>query len=283
MSCTPSTKKMPPRFSEPVLQFPDPGYTRQFAYGGTAALALSDDGKRVLKFPFTFETQHCNEQVAAGAQSRMEESQIMLAREKEIYQHLGLRPGILAPLEISSVGLVFPFYKNGDLRAYLQKTWGEVGQDQLMLWAEEAVERISFTQSMGVYQCDISTRNFLVGDDLSLLLNDFSGSRVGDKTELVGPETSYAKALQDDQYDTVQGSMEGEVFSIGSLLYEILTGQKPYSDLGNREIKDLFQQGSFPPTSTLAFGTIIQGCWMGRFSSAEEVKAALKAAKHKRE
>lgn len=273
---------MPPRFDVPVLRFPVLGYTHQLAYGGTATLALSDDGKRVLKFPLTLETQHCNAQVAARARSHMEESHMMLEREKEIYQHLGLRAGILAPLEISSAGLIFPFFKNGDLRAYLQKTWGEVGQDQLVLWAEEAVDRISFTQSMGVYQCDISTRNFLVGDDLSLVLNDFSGSRVGDKAELVGPETSYAKALQDDQYGTVQGCVEGEVFSIGSLLYEILTGQKPYSNLSDSEITDLFQQGSFPPTSTLALGTIIQDCWMGRFSSAEEVKVALEAAKIKR-
>jgi serine/threonine protein kinase len=212
----------------------------------------------------------------------MEESHMMLEREKEIYQHLGPRAGILAPLEISSAGLVFPFFKTGDLRAYLQKRWSEVGQDQLLLWAEEAVERFSFTQSMGVYQCDISTRNFLVGDDLSLVLNDFSGSRVGDRAELVGPETSYARALQDDQYGTVQGSKEGEVFSIGSLLYEILTGQKPYSDLGDGEIEELFQQGSFPSKSTLALGAVIQDCWIGRFSSAEEVKVAFEAAKIKR-
>jgi serine/threonine protein kinase len=271
---------MPPHYDAPLLQFPVPGYTRQFAYGGTAVLALSDGGKRVLKFPLTLETQHCNEQVAARAQSHMEESRMMLEREKEIYQHLGVQAGILAPLEISSVGLVFPFFKNGDLRAYLQKTWGEVGQDQLMLWTEEAVERISFAQSMGVYQCDISTRNFLVGDDLSLVLCDFSGSRVGDKEELVGPETSYEKFLRDDQYGTVQRSMEGEVFSIGSLLYEILTGQKPYSDLTNSEIKDLFQRGIFPSTRTLALDTIIQDCWMGRFHSAEVVKVALQAAKN---
>lgn len=271
---------MPPRFDIPVLQFPVVGYTRQFAYGGTAILALSDDSKRVLKFPLTLETQHCNAQVAARARSQMEESRMMLEREKEIYQYLGLRAGILAPLEILPVGLIFPFFKNGDLRAYLQKTWGEVGQDQLMLWAEEAVERLSFTQSMGVYQCDISTRNFLVGDDLSLVLNDFSGSRLGDKVGLVGPETSYAKALQDDQYDTVQGSIEGEVFSIGSLLYEILTGQKPYNDLSNNEIKDLFKRGIFPGTSTLALDKIIQACWIGQFKSAEEIKVALKAAKN---
>ncbi|KAH4821634.1 hypothetical protein HBH61_021020 [Parastagonospora nodorum] len=186
----------------------------------------------------------------------------MLEREKETYQHLGIRAGILAPLEISSVGLVFAFCKSGDLRAYLQKTWGGIGRDQLMLWAEEAVDRTSFTQSM--------------------VLNDFSGSRVGDRAELVGPETSYAKALQDNQYGTGQGSREGEVFSIGSLLYEILTGQKPCSDLGDSEIKELFQQGSFPPISTLALGTIIQNCCIGRFSSAEEVKVALVAAKIKR-
>ncbi|KAL5373478.1 hypothetical protein DPSP01_012667 [Paraphaeosphaeria sporulosa] len=107
---------MPPLFDLPVLQFPVLGYRYQFAYGGTAVLALSDDGKRVLKFPLTFETQHCNAQVAARARSHMEESRMMLEREKEIYQHLGLRAGILAPLEISSVGLVFPFFKNGDLR-----------------------------------------------------------------------------------------------------------------------------------------------------------------------
>ncbi|KAH6049399.1 hypothetical protein HBI54_061010 [Parastagonospora nodorum] len=260
---------MPPRFDIPVLQFPVPGYTRHFAYGGTAALALSDDGKR-------------GAQVAARARSHMEESHMMLEREKETYQHLGIRAGILAPLEISSVGLVFAFCKNGDLRAYLQKTWGGIGRDQLMLWAGEAVDRIAFTQSMDVYQCDISTRNFVVGDDLSLVLNDFSGSRVGDRAELVGPETSYAKALQDNQYGTGQGSREGEVFSIGSLLYEILTGQKPCSDLGDSEIKVLFQQESFPPTSTLALDTIIQNCWIGRFSSAEEVKVALEAAKIKR-
>lgn len=103
------------------------------------------------------------------------ESVDLLEREKEIYSHLGEHRGILPCLQIIDAGLVFPYLKNSNLRRFLHNSDGPITLSTKLGWIKSALRSIEFIHSKGVLQADISARNFLVADDLSILLCDFSG------------------------------------------------------------------------------------------------------------
>lgn len=74
-----------------------------------------------------------------------------------------------------------------------------------------------------------------------------------------------------------------DIFSLGSVLYAILTGHWPHRGPGGMfesmeemeqyemHVDGLFKQGIFPDVKGLFGGEIILGCWMGKYSSVDEI------------
>lgn len=66
-----------------------------------------------------------------------------------------------------------------------------------------------------------------------------------------------------------------EVFAVGSLIYEISTGKRPYDDIEDDEVESLFRQGVFPGTADVYLGDIIRKCWLGNFKLVVEISHAV--------
>jgi serine/threonine protein kinase len=182
--------------------------------------------------------------------------------------HLGEHKGILPCLQITDSGLVFPYLKNGNLRHFLCNSRELITFSTKLDWIQTALRSIEFIHSKDVLQADISARNFLVANDLSLSLCDFAGSTVGTRKNLVRPETRYEKVRGTEPIDI---SVDSEVFAIGSLIYEISTGKRPYDEIEDDEVENLFSQRVFPTTNGLYFGGIIDNCWLGQYKSVAEI------------
>ncbi|KAF1962841.1 hypothetical protein CC80DRAFT_541989 [Byssothecium circinans] len=178
----------------PVLQIPAPTYRKQVNEPGScSAVWRSDNSTTVLKAPLAFHLDGCDDAVTMEYENFQQESVELLEREKEIYRHLGEHKGILPCLQITDDGLVFPYLKNSNLRHFLKNSDSPITQPQRLDWVKSALISIDFIHSKGVLQADISTRNFLVADDLSIVLCDFSGSTIHQKKNMVRPETRYEK------------------------------------------------------------------------------------------
>lgn len=259
-----------PRHGLPVVRFSTLNYRVSLEdQGSTAKVCLSDDGKTVLKFALAFNLDGCDDEVSHIARCKEADSSMLLEREKAVYKHLGEHEGILTCLDISSTGLRFPFIKNGSLRRYLSNPTKPIQFSTKLLWVKGATRSISFIHSMGVLQADISARNFLVADDLSLVLCDFSGSAIGDQDALVGQEMRYRKV---DGVEPFRISVATEIFAIGSLIYEIMTGKRPYDEIEDEdEIEGLFGARIFPSTVYISLGSIINKCWLDGFKTVAEV------------
>lgn len=128
-----------------------------------------------------------------------------------------------------------------------------------------------YIHSQGVYQGDVSARNFLVTDDLSIVLSDFSGSKIGDEESLVRPEIRYEKQGE----ELIRISRATDVFAIGSLIYEIVTVKPPYDELEDDDVKELFKRAEFPSTANIYLGSIVRGCWVGEHETAKQVLDAM--------
>ncbi|KAL2167701.1 hypothetical protein VTG60DRAFT_920 [Thermothelomyces hinnuleus] len=72
-------------------------------------------------------------------------------------------------------------------------------------------------------------------------------------------------------------SIQADLFALGSVFYEIMTGHPLYSDLDSTEIRTLYLNRRFPETGSLgAIGTSIEQCWQGNYSGAGPVVEKLR-------
>jgi serine/threonine protein kinase len=184
-----------------------------------------------------------------------------------------LKAIILECLDTFETGLRFPLHRYGDLRNYLQLNHLSIGVGKRTRWAINCAESISFVHTHGILHCDISARNFLVADDESLKLCDFAGSTIGNEQALVSEETRYRK-YHDTEITT--HTIQTELFATGSLIYEIMTGRRPYDEVMEDEsVERLYRQENYPPLETVCYAAIIDRCWHGQFQSAKQVKELL--------
>ena len=90
------------------------------------------------------------------------------------------------------------------------------------------------------YACNGSIcNNIFLDENLDARLGDFAGSSIDGETPLICYETSH-------EHPEMAGiSIKSEVFAVGSTLYEIMTGSKPYKELSDQQIRNAYRQGNF--------------------------------------
>ncbi|KAH8909461.1 kinase-like protein [Coniochaeta sp. PMI_546] len=139
----------------------------------------------------------------------------------------------------------------------------------LQKWAIQIMRGIVHIHSKGIVHCDLNPRNILITESQHIIICDFASSSLhGTQPFGAGYEVRYGHP--DLRSRT---TFRGDIFSLGSLLYELCTRTPPYEDLPDDEVADLFRTWTFPDVAGLQIGDIITGCWTDRY---ETVQQALK-------
>ena len=76
----------------------------------------------------------------------------------------------------------------------------------------------------------------------------------------------------------MEGNVLDDLFSLGSLLYEILTGTAPFADIDTSEIFKLFKEHVFPSLDDIcpqSYMQIISKCWNGEYESILDLQTSL--------
>jgi len=139
-------------------------------------------------------------------------------------------------------------------------------------WSAQAAEGMQYFHSKGVYQVDIGLQNILLDWDENLKYCDFSGSSLdGQKPSFGGsPHAQYPFITADSP------SVQPELFSLGSAIYEISTTYKAYAGKHERKIQNLFAKGEYPETGHLLLGRTISHCWSGQYGHARHVASEIR-------
>ncbi|KAH7317623.1 spindle assembly checkpoint kinase [Rhexocercosporidium sp. MPI-PUGE-AT-0058] len=189
----------------------------------------------------------------------------LLEREKLIYQRLGRNhSGIVRYFGALENAIILQFASQTSIRQYLARQKKQVPLSHRLRWVEQLFDAIQFVHSKGVLHGDISCNNIFLDDNLNVKLGDFAGSAIDDLPPLVCYETSHELPGEDISTRT-------ELFALGSTVYEIMTGPKPYKDLPDHEVSAAFSEGRYPALESIsAFRNTIMKCWTQNYVTAEE-------------
>lgn len=233
-----------------------PGVLEVLSGGNTARVGLLPDGT-ILKYVFDRDDHWAVKCLDI-------EHQILLA--------LGDHERLVRYCGRHEHGLIFRFEISGDLRRYFSKMDFEtIPVLQRERWVKQAAESVEFIHSKGVIHCDLQPTNLLVDDKHNLRLCDFAGS-LFDKLDGKAMESTRF-FLPRDPLSTPNA--KSDLFALGSVMYYIMAGREPYSNLSEDEVTARFTRGEFPAVDGFKCGRTISGCWTGRFGSAQEVVASL--------
>lgn len=197
-----------------------------------------------------------------------EENKDDIAIEKRIYERFsehGGHEGLLHYHGPYESGIRLEFACNGNLRSFLKKRAKDIDIERRLRWAKQITNALRFVHSTHVVHGDVTCGNILLDGQLNTKLSDFGGSSLDGSPLLVAVTASHrcpGSAL----------SMQGDIFALGSTLYEIMTGVVPYYECSEEEVKARYSKGKFPETKFLgSIGDIITRCWHGRYSRFEAI------------
>jgi len=184
-------------------------------------------------------------------------------------------------------GILLNEASHGNLQAYIDSNSAEINNSLRWKWSIQAVEAVVYIHSRGVIHSDLRPENLLVHatteQSLDLWLCDFGGSRCDE----LGSNEPH---LPDDPFFDHRlpwvPTPAIDIFSLGSIIYTILTGHWPYRDGPppvTVEEKDSYESyvngmvtaSEFPEVS-MRGGKVIKGCWDHQYQTAEEVLIAIK-------
>ncbi|QKX54819.1 uncharacterized protein TRUGW13939_01908 [Talaromyces rugulosus] len=253
----------------PLMLRPDGG-SRMIAFGTTGIVCQNScHTEQVIKAPLKYKLDGCSADVIERTLDGEEFARPCFEREKIIYKTLPKDPNILNCIEVTDDCIHLPFLRLGNLRDYLENHDRQVQAQTREQWIPMAVDAIALIYRFGVIHADISTRNFLVADDLSIKLCDFSGSAIGAESALV---------LEEDRYQIAPDSPRSiatDIFALGCLIFEISTGLRPYHEICDddyQEIERRYSIGHFPSVDGLPYRKIIHKCWTGQYTDVSQLK-----------
>lgn len=140
-----------------------------------------------------------------------------------------------------------------------------VSTGQRLRWAIQIAKALSFIHRVGAIHGDLTCKNIFLDASLNAKVADFSGSSVDRSPLLVVVAATHA-------YPKEKPSIKGDLFALGSVLYELITGIVPDSGLSEEAIETRYLKGELPDTSSLgAVGSIIRNCWQGKCDDADLV------------
>ena len=155
-------------------------------------------------------------------------------REEQIGQKLA-HPNIvrvLAPEEKSRLYLVMEFAEGKSLRAVLKER-GRFTTEQALDVAKQIASALVYMHGIGIVHRDLKPDNVLLGGDGKIKLLDFGIAMDSEARRLtwfgLSPPIGTPDYMAPEQVRGRRGDARTDVYALGTMLYEMVTGELPYT------------------------------------------------------
>lgn len=117
----------------------------------------------------------------------------------------------------------------------------------------------------------VGCHNMLLDSSDIIKLADFAGSSIDDS------EVSINYEVRSRLPNVSKPNKKSDIFALGSAMYEMATGHRPYEKLSYSTIQNLYRKEQFPKDvdNIPELGKIIRKCWERRYDTAWDIVRAL--------
>ncbi len=145
--------------------------------------------------------------------------------------------------------IIMEYVPGTDLKSLLQRR-GRFPVDETITLMIQACAGIGYAHRAGLIHCDIKPHNMIITPDKRLKVTDFGIARAlasiqpEEKTDVVWGSPQY---FSPEQAAGNAPSPASDVYSLGIVIYEMLTGQLPFNAASAEELAKLHRQALPPP------------------------------------
>ena len=153
----------------------------------------------------------------------------------------------------SGVDIMMELAPGGSLRTLLNK-FGKFEEKVTIIYLTQIIEGLAYLHNQGIIHRDIKSANILVGQNGIIKLSDFGASKRLNLAQ-INPQEEICNSLKGSPYwmapeivRRVGHSFSADIWSVGCVTIEMLTGQAPWSTISRSvtEVMKLLEQGKKP-------------------------------------
>ncbi|TNE85750.1 MAG: protein kinase [Deltaproteobacteria bacterium] len=128
-------------------------------------------------------------------------------------------------------------------------SWDGMGLRKLVIAFLSAAEAVAYAHSHGVIHRDLKPENIMLGEFGETLVVDWGLAREADETGKTGRISGTPAYMAPEQARGEPESLRTDVYGLGAVLYEVLSGRPPYRGSSAQEVVELVgRQGPLPVT-----------------------------------
>jgi serine/threonine protein kinase len=216
---------------------------RVLGHGGMATVVLARDahlGRRVA-------VKQLDESLADS-----DEVRIRFVREAQLAARLN-HPNIVGVFDAGEDAgrpYIVMEYVDGDTLAAILKRRRRLDPHEAVALAAQAAVALQHAHEAGLIHRDVKPGNLLVRDDGTLKVTDFGIARAAEATQVTerGTILGTAAYLAPEQARGEPATPAADVYALGAVLYEMLTGRPPYRFESLADLSRQQQRGAVEPT-----------------------------------
>ncbi len=127
--------------------------------------------------------------------------------------------------------IVMEFVEGGTLRAVMRRD-EKVSPALALAYLEPVVKALAAAHDVGLVHCDVKPENVLISDRGVVKVTDFGLAKAvtgQTNTATQGMLIGTVSYISPERVTTNRATSRSDIYSVGIMLYELLTGQKPHS------------------------------------------------------